>query len=124
MWRNGGSPGFKSPGFSLALPERFKNVRPGSVTLGIRPENVGVRLDGASRGGVELPLRLVEPMGKETLLYFDDGSDRHFVVVSEGLAMAQKRSGGRLGLTFAPEHIYLFGPGGGRIGGNSSSARK
>jgi ABC-type sugar transport system ATPase subunit len=122
--QNGGSPGFKSPGFSLALPERFKNVRPGSVTLGIRPENVGVRLDEQNRGGVELPLRLVEPMGKETLLYFDDGSDRHFVVVSEGLAMAQKRSGGRLGLTFAPEHIYLFGPGGGRIAGNGSSARK
>ena len=67
------------------------------MTLGIRPEHVGVRSGGG--GDVALPVRLVEPLGKDTLLYFDDGSERAFVAVSEGFAMAgcvrASRSGSR-----------------------------
>jgi multiple sugar transport system ATP-binding protein len=33
---------FRAPAFSLTLPARFGHVRPGPVTLGIRPENVRV----------------------------------------------------------------------------------
>ena len=32
-----------------------------------------------------IPVRLVEPLGKDTLLYFDDGTERAFIAVSEGL---------------------------------------
>ena len=39
-------------------------------------------------GDVELPVRLVEPLGRDTLLYFDVGTERAFVAVSEGLDMA------------------------------------
>ena len=124
VMRDGGAPRFKSPAFSIPLPARFKDVRPGTATLGIRPENVGVSDGAKDSHDVELPLRLVEPMGKETLLYFDAGTERHFVVVSEGLAMAEKRESGRLGLTLAPDHIFLFGPDGRRIGASNSSARK
>jgi hypothetical protein len=54
-------------------------------------------------------------MGKETLLYCESGTERPFVVVSEGLGMAKKRESGSLGLTFAPEHIFIFGADGRRV---------
>ncbi len=110
-----GAPRFRSRSLSLQLSDRYGAIAPGAVTLGIRPEHVGVRSGGG--GDVALPVRLVEPLGKDTLLYFDDGSERAFVAVSEGLAMATLRPGEQVGLTLAPECIYLFGPDGRRVGG-------
>ena len=104
---------FRAAGFSLALPERFRSARPGPATFGVRPEHVAIRLDGS--GEITLPVRLVEPLGKDTLLYFDDGTERAFVAVSEGLAMAGLKAGARLGLSLAPDRIFLFTPDGGRI---------
>jgi len=106
---------FRSAGFSLRLPERFDHVALGAATLGVRPEHVGVGLDGS--GDVQLPVRLVEPLGKDTLLYFNDGTERAFVVVSQGLAMAELTPGTRVGLTLTPDNIFLFGPDGRRIAG-------
>ncbi len=97
----------------MPLPDRFKNVRPGPVTLGIRPEHVGAQAGGA--GDITLPVRLIEPLGKDTLLYFDDGTPRAFVAVSEGLTMASLKSGTPLGLTLRPDSIFLFGADGRRI---------
>src|SRR5262249_26607142 len=76
-----GAPRFRMAGLNVALPERFKSVAPGVATLGIRPEHVGVARDGG--GDVQLPVRLVEPLGRDTLLYFDAGAERPFVAVSE-----------------------------------------
>ena len=104
---------FRAAGFSLALPERFRNVRPGPATFGVRPEHVAIRLDGA--GDIALPVRLIEPLGKDTLLYFDDGTERAFVAVSEGLAMAGLKAGTRLRLSLSPDRIFLFTPDGRRI---------
>jgi hypothetical protein len=74
---------------------------------------VGVALDG--KGDVELSVRLVEPLGKDTLLYFDDGTERAFIAVDEGLAMAEVRSGSRVALSLDPRRLYLFGADGRRI---------
>ena len=63
----------------------------------------------------ELPVRLVEPLGKETLLYFDMGMERPFVTVSESIAMAELDAGARLGLTLARDKICLFGSDGDRV---------
>ena len=60
-------------------------------------------------------MRLIEPLGKDTLLYFDDGTPRAFVAVSEGLTMASLKSGTPLGLTLRPDSIFLFGADGRRI---------
>ena len=114
---DGGTPRFRAARLDIALPERFKAVKPGAGTLGIRPEHVGVARDG--NGGIALPVRLVEPLGKDTLLYFDDGSERAFVAVSEGLEMADVRSGAPIALTFDPRRLYLFGPDGRRIAGTT-----
>ena len=66
------------------------------------------------RATATLPVRLVEPLGKDTLLYFDDGSERAFVAVTEGLSMADVEVGARLGLVLAPERLHLFGADGRR----------
>jgi ABC-type sugar transport system ATPase subunit len=117
---DGGTTRFRSARFDLPLPVRLSTATPGSATLGIRPEHVGVRLGGGGDGGsgvAELPVRLVEPLGKDTLLYFDDGTPRAFIAVSEGLEMAEVKPGARISLSFDPDRLYLFAKDGRRIGG-------
>jgi multiple sugar transport system ATP-binding protein len=115
IMRDDGVPQFRSTDLSIALPELFKDVTAGPATLGIRPEHVRVRRDSAATADLDLPVRLVEPLGKDTLLYFDIGSERPFVVITEGLAMAEMDAGDRVGLTLTRECLFLFGPDGRRI---------
>ena len=104
---------FRGAGFELALPDGFKLAQAGVATLGIRPEHVGVTLGG--NGDIELPVRLVEPLGRDTLLYFDAGTERAFVAVSEGLDMADVKIGARMALSLDPSRLYLFGADGRRL---------
>jgi ABC-type sugar transport system ATPase subunit len=113
--REGGTPHFRSPHFSIALPETFEEVPAGPVTLGIRPEHLRVQRDGAMAGDVDLPVRLIEPLGKDTLLYFDIGAERPFIAVSEGLAMADMEAGDKIAVTLTRECIFMFGSDGRRI---------
>ncbi len=106
---------FRSNCFDVVLPDRFANVASGPVTLGIRPEHVGVGINGAMAKTASLPVKLVEPLGKDTLLYFDAGSERAFVAVSEGLDMAEVQIGAPLTLFFDPQKLHLFETGGRRI---------
>jgi lactose/L-arabinose transport system ATP-binding protein len=108
-----GTPCFRSPRFDIALSPQWREARPGRVTLGIRPEHVGVKRRGD--GGAELPVRLVEPLGKDTLLYFDDGTPRAFIAVSEGLEMAEVKPGEPVALSFDPARLFLFGEDGKRL---------
>ena len=91
---------------ACTLPSQVDTMAQGPATLGIRPEHVKIVENGS--GDLQLPLRLVEPMGKEALLNFESGAEQPFVVVSEGLSMARRRENG-FGLALAPEHIFLFG---------------
>lgn len=103
---------FRAPHFDIPLAG-FRTAKPGAATLGIRPESVGVACGAA--GDIELPVRLVEPLGKDTLLYFDAGTERAFVAVSEGLAMAEIKVGERIALALDPHRIHLFESDGRRI---------
>ncbi len=114
----GGKALFKSSALSLTLPDRFKAAPAGKMTLGIRPEHVAVRRDGA--GEHEYKARLVEPLGKDTLIYFDLGTDRPFVSITEGLALATMRPGELVRLSLSAEHMYLFEAGGKRFYGEGS----
>jgi ABC-type sugar transport system ATPase subunit len=105
---------FRSDVFDLPLPGRFNEVRPGTATLGIRPEHVRVATN--SGADVALPVRLVEPLGKDTLLYFDAGGDRAFVVVTEGLGMSEMSVGSKVGLMLDASNLHLFDQSGRRIG--------
>jgi hypothetical protein len=69
----------------------------------------------AGKGDIELPVRLVEPLGRDTLLYFDAGTERAFVAVSEGLDMAEVKVGARMALSLDPRRLYLFGADGRRV---------
>jgi len=117
-----GSAMFRAARMTVPLPDRFKGVKPGSGTLGIRPEHVviGHGGNGSAKATVELPVRLVEPLGKDTLLYFDAGTDRAFVAVAEGLSLAEVQVGTTLGLFLNPQRIHLFGASGRRIGDTQS----
>jgi ABC-type sugar transport system ATPase subunit len=115
--QSNGTTRFRAPSFELALPDRFRTVGPGAATLGVRPEHVGVAAGRDDK--VELPVRLVEPLGRDTLLYFDAGVERAFVAVSEGLDMAEVKIGARIALSFDPRRLYLFGADGRRIRGGS-----
>ena len=112
------APRFRASGLSVRLPERFNGVAAGPVTLGVRPEHVDAApaRNGAA-ADLELPVRLVEPLGKDTLLYFDVGTERPFVTVSGELSMAELESGARLALTLARDKICLFAPDGRRVVG-------
>jgi lactose/L-arabinose transport system ATP-binding protein len=89
--RTNGIGRFRGAGVELALPDRFNSAHSGVATLGIRPEHVGVTLGG--NGDVALAVRLVEPLGRDTLLYFDAGTERAFIAVSKGLDMADVKVG-------------------------------
>jgi ABC-type sugar transport system ATPase subunit len=95
------------------LPANLAGAKPGAASLGIRPEHVAVTRNGSA--SATMPVRLVEPLGKDTLLYFDDGSERAFVAVTEGLSMADVEVGARLGLVLAPERLHLFDADGRRV---------
>ncbi len=106
---------FECGGFGIDLPARLSAAASGAATLGIRPEHVGASPANGAAGDLTLPVGLVEPLGKDTLLYFSIGSDRPFVSVSEGIAMAEIRSGTRMTLSINRDHVFLFGPDGHRM---------
>ena len=111
--RTNGIGRFRGAGVELALPDRFNSAHSGVATLGIRPEHVGVTLGG--NGDVALAVRLVEPLGRDTLLYFDAGTERAFIAVSKGLDMADVKVGTRMALSLDPRRLYLFGADGRRL---------
>ena len=119
-----GVPAFRSPQFPIALPEPFARRPPGPATLGIRPEHLRAQRGGAGAGDLDLPVRLIEPLGKDTLLYFDIGTERPLIAVSEGLAMAEMEAGDRLALTLTRDRLFLFGPDGRRIAGTAARVRR
>ncbi len=113
----GDGPGrnFRSRPFSIDLPERFDEASSGPVTLGIRPENLRVQRAGATDSDIDLPVRLVEPLGKDTLLYFDIGVERPFIAISNDPELAEMQDGDRVGLTLTRECLFLFDPDGRRV---------
>jgi ABC-type sugar transport system ATPase subunit len=100
---------FRTPQFSVTLPEAFKVVPVGPATLGIRPEHIRVQRADAGSADIMLPVRLVEPLGKDTLLYFDITSERPLIAVSEGLAMAEMEAGAIWRLHLAAAVVYRIG---------------
>jgi lactose/L-arabinose transport system ATP-binding protein len=104
--RDSASTRFRTALFEVTLPERFKTAKQGKAILGIRPEHVGVSV--GAKGDVELPVRLVEPLGKDTLLYFDAGTERAFVAVTEGLSMADIKVSERVALSLDQRRLHLF----------------
>lgn len=103
---------FHSSQFNIPLPEKFKGATPGKGTLGIRPENVTI---GTTGGGASInsEIELVEPLGKDTLLYFGTEADRPFVAVIEGTQEVKRHA--KVDVGFPDAAIFLFDANGDRI---------
>ena len=86
----------------IPIPDRPTDFVEGIVTLG-------------GNGDIALPVRLVEPVGRDTLLYFDAGTERAFIAVSKGLDMADVKVGTCMALSLDPRRLYLFGADGRRL---------
>lgn len=112
--REGGRARFQAPGLTVELPAPLSQAPAGQATLGFRPEHLAVSQNG---GIFRSEVRLVEPLGKDTLLYFDRGAERPLIAVVEGTR--SYREGDSLGVSVDPERLYLFGQDGKRIRGSS-----
>jgi len=103
-------PAFVFSGWHVPLKD-LGEVPDGPASLGVRPE--GVRLEGATEG-YRARVSLVEPLGKETLVYLDYGAERLMVAVAGPTFQAQE--GEMLEFDLGAGRLYLFNAKGGRIG--------
>jgi sn-glycerol 3-phosphate transport system ATP-binding protein len=110
LQRTAAGPCFRGASFALDLPAEFSHTATAVATLGLRPEHLSVQPNG---GAFRAEVRLVEPLGKDTLLYFDYGGEKPLIAVVEGTR--EFRTGDHLGLRFDPKRLYLFDADGKRI---------
>jgi len=111
--KNGEALEFRSAHFDIPLPAKYAATAPGKGTLGIRPENVGIGESAAGGASIERQVGLVEPLGKDTLLYFETEEDRPFVAVVEGTERFERHQ--TVTINFPDDGIFLFDANGDRI---------
>lgn len=59
---------------TIEVDRRIDELSPGTeVTLGVRPRNLEISQE-ASENGLSTTIDMVEPMGAETLIHLNDGS--------------------------------------------------
>jgi len=104
----GGGPVFLCPGLRLAL-NRCRPQYQGPASLGVRPEHVKVKSSG---GAHSARVTLVEPLGKDTLLYLDYGGPGLLTSVVEGGSAIKERE--PMSFDLNPDSIYVFDAQGGR----------
>ena len=91
--------------------EGVGEVPDGPATLGVRPE--AVRVEGVT-GGYKAKVTLVEPLGKETLIYLDYGAERLLIVVASPAFRAEE--GASVEFDLGGGRLYLFDTEGRRLG--------
>lgn len=97
---------------SLDLPSDAHDLQQGqSYTVGIRPRGLEPQSE-AGPDSFAATVDLVEPMGAETLLHLQAGSQDIRVVLGRDKVV---REGERLHLALALDKLHLFGQDGGRI---------
>ncbi|MGY8956980.1 MAG: ABC transporter ATP-binding protein [Alphaproteobacteria bacterium] len=103
---------FKSGHFDIPLPAKYNSATPGKGTLGIRPENVHIGDDGGG-ASIERNVELVEPLGKDTLLYFETEEARPFVAVVDGTKLVKRQE--KVTIGFPDDAVFLFDANGDRV---------
>ncbi|MDP6484571.1 MAG: TOBE domain-containing protein, partial [Nitrospinota bacterium] len=80
----------------------------GAVTLGIRPEHMAIG-DAGSAGEEDFSAKvvLVEPLGKDILLYLDYGSEKNLIAVVEGHRDFQTDTA--VSVHLQTDRLYYFG---------------
>ena len=84
LHQENGALAFRAGEFNARLTGPVPGIE-GKATLGIRPEYIAIS-DDDHADGVDFNARvaLVEPLGKDTLLYLDYGSESNLIAVIEG----------------------------------------
>lgn len=77
------------------------------VVIGIRPEHISLAQDTAAEAAVDAETLFMEPMGADTLGWFQCGEHRLAARLSPQVA---RGIGGRVQLSFAMDQISLFDP--------------
>ncbi|OWV75525.1 ABC transporter ATP-binding protein [Rhizobium sp. R634] len=97
------------------------------LTLGVRPEAISVVAEGSESGAVHGEVRLVEHLGRETILYVDAGNLQTIAsesgtgnITAQLSYVAPFAAGQKVALKLDAGELYLFAPDGGR----TISARK
>ncbi|MBY3132254.1 sn-glycerol-3-phosphate ABC transporter ATP-binding protein UgpC [Rhizobium leguminosarum] len=112
---------------TVELAEATVLAKGSSLTLGVRPENISMVADGAQGGAINGQVRLVEHLGRETILYVDAG--KLSTIASESGTgnitvqlsyVAPFAADQNVALKLDANELYLFSPDGGR----TISARK
>ncbi|HKE91684.1 MAG TPA: ABC transporter ATP-binding protein [Gemmatimonadales bacterium] len=83
----------------------------GSVLLGVRPEHVEIELPGVGVGDAEV--RVVEPLGSDTLVHLDAGG---VALVAKVQGIPLMRAGDKVGVRIDPMQLHLFDASGARLG--------
>ena len=83
----------------------------GDLVLGVRPEKV--QLEPADSDGVEI--QLVEPLGRDTLVYLKTEEERPFIAILPGMQIDKFQLGQKAQITVDAADSYLFEPSGPRI---------
>ncbi|HTR20307.1 MAG TPA: ABC transporter ATP-binding protein [Gemmatimonadales bacterium] len=83
----------------------------GELQIGVRPEHVGIGARGRAAGNAVV--RLVEPLGSETLVHLEAG-DRSLVARVPGIAAFEV--GAEVGVKLDPQRLHFFDAAGERIG--------
>ncbi len=85
------------------------DVRPGDVTMGIRPEHVAIG-EAAAGSPIVVPVELVEPTGMGTIIHCDlDG----IAVKAFAGVVSRIARGDRVPLSLPTDKLHLFDPGSG-----------
>ncbi len=106
-----GQPHFVAPSLTVPLT-RFGDLHSKDVALGIRPEQIQLLPQGPYSAAIDL----IEPLGKDTLLYLVDyaaGRMRPLILIVDG--GFEGELGERLSFKFPEDKIYLFEESGERI---------
>ncbi|MGO7212397.1 ABC transporter ATP-binding protein [Rhizobium ruizarguesonis] len=106
---------------TVELAEATVLPKGASLTLGVRPENISMVVDGAQGGAINGAVRLVEHLGRETILYIDAGNLR--TIASESGTgnitvqlsyVAPFAADQNVALKLDASELYLFSSDGGR----------
>jgi multiple sugar transport system ATP-binding protein len=106
---------------TVELAEATVLPKGASLTLGVRPENISMVADGAQGGAINGQVRLVEHLGRETILYIDAGNLR--TIASESGTgnitvqlsyVAPFAADQNVALKLDASELYLFSSDGGR----------
>jgi multiple sugar transport system ATP-binding protein len=100
-----GSCRFQAPHLDLELPARAvpEGAMDQEVCLGVRAEHVQIGADG-----VPGEVQLTEPLGDETLVFFDYGGDTQLVAKVDG--EREYKVGDRMHFTYQPSGLLFFNP--------------